>query len=231
VQRCTLHALVLLASAGAALVGRPAGAQAVSTLSGIPIEMFPPPGTCRIWLDGVAAVRQPPLMECAVAQQNAPANSRVVYGVTARRTEELTGTGTVDRRPPDGVDRRPPNLPGAPGVDPTGAGGCSDGNGDGFCDEMRLPVSPPSDLPRMSTAYVYGRFRGRSGDVERWLGRDIPLEVRYVDADRNNEPERVEWFSPDGTRLQVWVDANRDGRADQVGIYRGGRIARVLGQP
>jgi hypothetical protein len=230
VQRRTLHALVLLAAAGTALVGRRAAAQAVNTLSGIPSEMFPPPGTCRIWLDGVSPTRQPPLMDCAAAQQNAPANSRVVYGVTARRTEELTGTGTVDRRPPDGVDRRPPNLPTAPQGDPTGAG-CSDGDGNGFCDEMRLPVSPPADLPRMSMAYVYARFRGRSGDVERWLGRDIPLEVRYVDADRNNEPERVEWFTPDGTRLQVWVDANRDGRADQVGIYRAGRIARVLGRP
>lgn len=40
----------------------------------------PPPGMCRIWIEGVPGSRQPAPTDCASALRNRPANGRVVFG-------------------------------------------------------------------------------------------------------------------------------------------------------
>ncbi len=40
----------------------------------------PPPGMCRIWVDGVPAAKQPAPTDCATALKNKPANGRVLFG-------------------------------------------------------------------------------------------------------------------------------------------------------
>jgi hypothetical protein len=40
----------------------------------------PPPGMCRIWVDGVRADKQPAPTDCASALKNKPTNGRVIFG-------------------------------------------------------------------------------------------------------------------------------------------------------
>ena len=46
----------------------------------IPPAYRPPPGMCRVWLDGVPGGQQPAPTDCAAAVRNRPANSRVIFG-------------------------------------------------------------------------------------------------------------------------------------------------------
>ncbi|MDQ6887476.1 MAG: hypothetical protein M3068_09295 [Gemmatimonadota bacterium] len=46
----------------------------------------PPPGMCRIWIDGVPAEHQPAPTDCATAIRRRPNNARVLFGDTARAT-------------------------------------------------------------------------------------------------------------------------------------------------
>src|SRR5215203_3701221 len=46
----------------------------------IPPGLMPPPGMCRIWLDGVPAGQQPAPTDCASAVRNRPGNARVIFG-------------------------------------------------------------------------------------------------------------------------------------------------------
>ena len=46
----------------------------------IPPSYRPPPGMCRIWLDGVAPAQQPAPTDCPTAVRNRPSNGRVIFG-------------------------------------------------------------------------------------------------------------------------------------------------------
>ncbi|MGI8496782.1 MAG: hypothetical protein ACR2OG_04255 [Gemmatimonadaceae bacterium] len=46
----------------------------------------PPPGMCRIWIDGVPADHQPAPTDCATAIRRRPNNARVLFGDTAHVT-------------------------------------------------------------------------------------------------------------------------------------------------
>lgn len=46
----------------------------------IPPGHMPPPGMCRVWIDGVPPGRQPAPTDCATAYRTRPANARVIYG-------------------------------------------------------------------------------------------------------------------------------------------------------
>ncbi len=62
----------------------------------VPADHRPPPGMCRIWIDGVPAARQPAPTDCSTAIRRRPPNARVVFGKELR----------------DG-DRAPVRIPGA----------------------------------------------------------------------------------------------------------------------
>ena len=51
-----------------------------SRSSKVPPGHRPPPGMCRIWIDGVPPGQQPAPTDCATAERNRTANSRVIYG-------------------------------------------------------------------------------------------------------------------------------------------------------
>ena len=51
-----------------------------SRSSRIPPGHLPPKGLCRVWIDGVPPGQQPPVTDCATAERNRVANSRVIYG-------------------------------------------------------------------------------------------------------------------------------------------------------
>ena len=46
----------------------------------IPAGHRPPPGMCRVWIDGVPPGQQPAPTDCRTAIRNRPSNGRVVFG-------------------------------------------------------------------------------------------------------------------------------------------------------
>lgn len=68
--------------AGAAFATE-ASAQVMVRASAVPPGQRPPDGMCRVWIEGVAAGRQPGPTDCATARANAPLNSRIIYGSDA----------------------------------------------------------------------------------------------------------------------------------------------------
>jgi hypothetical protein len=106
---------------------------------------------------------------------------------------------------------------------------CYDRNRDGRCDVgWDIGRAYPTALPDMLGALLFDQGR-RTDEVIRWLGNGA-YDVRYTDRDRNRRPELVSWTDAGGALVQQWIDANGDGRADVVRIYRGGQLARVIGQ-
>jgi hypothetical protein len=69
------HLAVLLA--GFALSSATLQAQSSSS---VPDSHRPPPGMCRIWIDGVPPTHQPAPTDCATAIRKRPMNARVVFG-------------------------------------------------------------------------------------------------------------------------------------------------------
>lgn len=73
----------------------------------VPPGQLPPPGLCRIWIDGVPPGRQPRPTDCATAQRYRPANARVLYGGAVRgRRDDDRYDDRYDRRSDDRYDRR-----------------------------------------------------------------------------------------------------------------------------
>lgn len=56
------------------------GGEVSRTHDKIPPGQLPPKGMCRVWIDGVSPGLQPPITDCATAERNRVANSRVIYG-------------------------------------------------------------------------------------------------------------------------------------------------------
>ena len=57
--------------------------QAQSSTNNVPESHRPPPGMCRIWIDGVPPAHQPAPTDCATAIRKRPLNARVVFGTDA----------------------------------------------------------------------------------------------------------------------------------------------------
>ena len=69
----------------------------------VPPGHRPPPGLCRIWIDGVPPGRQPAPTRCSDAVRNRPANGRVIHGDDSRGRERWENDD--DRRDRDDDDR------------------------------------------------------------------------------------------------------------------------------
>lgn len=73
--------LAITTAVGLLAIGATAAdAQIMVAARDVPPGHRPPPGMCRIWLDGVSPGRQPRPTDCATARARAPRNSRIIYG-------------------------------------------------------------------------------------------------------------------------------------------------------
>jgi hypothetical protein len=195
--------LVLLLSIGTAV---PASAQSRDRgPDQVPAGHRPPPGMCRIWIDGVPPGQQPEPTDCATAVRERPAGARVIFG--DKKPKIAKGFADDDRRgrrDNDADDR------------------CASIQSGDDCDEI---VRRPGTWPQMAAAVALARG-SRTDDVRRWLG-SAAATVRYEDRDRNGRPERASWYDRGGELVQEWVDADRDGIADMIRLYRDGKLMRV----
>lgn len=79
----------------------------------------------------------------------------------------------------------------------------------------------------MISAILIGR--GQRSPSDQWVPRDA-RRVRWTDPDRNGVPNRALFLDAAGRVAQVWLDNDRDGRADRVQFYQNGRLVRVSGR-
>jgi hypothetical protein len=74
-------ATLMLTLAISAALASPAAAQDKQPgRTEVPKKDLPPPGMCRIWIDGVPPDKQPASTDCATAVKNRPSNGRVIFG-------------------------------------------------------------------------------------------------------------------------------------------------------
>ena len=81
-----MHRFSLIVSTVALAFAAPLGAQQFGPPT-VPDGHKPPPGMCRIWIDGVPPGRQSAPTDCATAVRNRPSNGRVVWGDDDRKRE------------------------------------------------------------------------------------------------------------------------------------------------
>jgi hypothetical protein len=93
------HAAFILALSLAAAA--PAAAQQLAPKNDrVPPGMQPPPGMCRIWLEGVPPGQQPAPTDCPTAVRNRPPNGRVIFG------DDYVDRGKGNKPNDDRDDRR-----------------------------------------------------------------------------------------------------------------------------
>lgn len=68
----------------------------------VPRQYMPPPGMCRIWLDGVPPGQQPAPTDCPTAIRKRPPNGRVIFGERKAddRRDEVQLRRDLRGRPP-----------------------------------------------------------------------------------------------------------------------------------
>ena len=82
-----------VASAFVILIGLLApAAQAQRGRDDVPAAYRPPPGMCRIWVDGVPAGQQPAPIDCATALRTRPSNGRVIFGDEGEARPKKSGS-------------------------------------------------------------------------------------------------------------------------------------------
>ena len=92
------------------------GAQSAGAQGGVPEAYRPPPGMCRIWIEGVPPERQPAPTDCATAVRRRPANAHVVFGDLSGANDPPANANTTSpgAPPPAGTTQPAPAPPPAP---------------------------------------------------------------------------------------------------------------------
>ena len=94
-MRTTRMALVI----GSALLAATSAAGA-QRRSDVPPSMMPSAGMCRVWIDGISVLREPPQTDCETARRTAPANARILYGPQTGNVQNDPRRGQVSSTDP-----------------------------------------------------------------------------------------------------------------------------------
>lgn len=101
--------------------------------------------------------------------------------------------------------------------------GCVDANGNNVCDITRGSI--PATLPEMVNAVLVSRGQlTRTG--RNWLGGGV--FIPRFQKSSTGAPREVTWIDGRRNMRQVWLDTDRDGRADVVRLYRSGKLVRTI---
>ncbi|HEX6537431.1 MAG TPA: hypothetical protein VF041_22815 [Gemmatimonadaceae bacterium] len=168
--------MLVLQFAIACAIAAPLSAQARERENvDVPQGHRPPPGMCRIWIDGVPPARQPAPTDCATAIRRRPPNARVVFGAELRAPRDQR-----DDHPDPGVKQLVPPAKDDPRAQPPRPAERTDSD---RTDEARprpridrRPSEPPPPPPAPPPARDDGRIaRPARGDDR---GRAAPRDDR-----------------------------------------------------
>lgn len=84
----------------------------------VPATHRPPPGMCRIWIDGVPPGRQPAPTDCATALRRRPPNARVIFGDEVRAPQSDRPNRPVTTETPRVAAPPPRPMPSPAGTSP-----------------------------------------------------------------------------------------------------------------
>ncbi|MBA3658898.1 MAG: hypothetical protein H0W67_04810 [Gemmatimonadales bacterium] len=194
----------------------------------IPRGQWPRPGLCRLWVDGIAPGRQPPVTDCATAERQAEYGIHLLYGGDNQRPQ---GYRDVGRRRTASTNSRPSNQGANQGgwgtYHPSGRdtvindggyssngggynggsyrtddGMCYDRNRDGRCDDATSAAPAPSPTrPGTNDGRAYDGYPNNRPAMEDAL--------QFRDGIRSEDLTR--WVGQNAVRVTI-SDANRDGR-------------------
>ena len=170
-----------------------------------------PAGTCRIWIEGVPANRQPAATDCDTARRRQPSNSRIIYGARRdanvygnRDPRSIPGTGQYDPR----YDPRSPQYD--PRLDPHDNGRW---DGDRNRDKSARKHEKQHDKAERKHEKEHDKEWKKSnkrGDRDHDEHDD--RDHNYGDRDRDRDGR----YGTRGPSRQSCVDVNRDGICDSL---------------
>lgn len=191
---------VLAACTLAAVLAAPLGAQAGGARAPeeLPAGYQPPPGMCRVWVEGVPPSQQPAPTDCQTAVRSSSSRARVVYGATptgsawrSNAAPANPGNGSmagsahpfadvIENRNPRGELCLDTNHDGACEDSAPGVSGCLDTARAGKCDDARREVPSMIDAGAFRTGSALGAVcidRNRDGKCdETWQAGDLCLD-------------------------------------------------------
>jgi hypothetical protein len=233
---------VLAVGAALLVAGSTADAQIRrSTGTAYPDPQTLPTGTCRVWIEGLPASRQPAPTDCTTARRNQPRNSRIIYGSRPtnvygnRDPRSIPGSRQYDPRYDPRSSQYDPRL------DPHNRG--NDGRNDQYdrkLEKEREKAARKREKEREKAWKKAQKDNGHERDDDHRYGNRSggtygtygTVQQGCVDVNRDGIcdgaqsptqtnsriiPQPLPQPVPQGTTRRVCVDANRDGRCDDGG--------------
>lgn len=192
----------------------------------VPPAYRPPPGMCRVWLNGVPPNQQPAPTDCASAVRNRPANGRVLFGddYVGRKTGRVphaastlvaSGPSPDEPRPDDAPVAPPESIPAATRVLTPAPRPAQDdfeaGYAAGYRDAMlgRRPRFRGAGIDGVSTPGVLGGTAAAPGGAGATAGAVVVVPPSSDPRYFNNGQ-----YPPPGRANGVCLDRDGDGWCD-----------------
>ncbi len=84
-------------------------------------------------------------------------------------------------------------------------------------------------MPSMQSAVAFERNHEVNDEVRRWVP-PVASKVRLVTVPGSNQLLKAIWLDRDDRTVQVWIDTDNDGYADQIERYVNGEKVETIGR-